>query len=547
MATKRAAIVGGGVSGIVTARVLLSEGHEVTLFEASKSAGAEAAPKPAHPKADLGGVWAENYAGFAVQTRADCYEFPDEPLPPGSDFTPGPVMKKYIEDYATKHGVTQIVRHAQVESVEKIDSGYSVHFVEGEQYLVEEFDLVVVATGVYGKASKSIPEWPGSASFEGEIIHASEMTEASMCQGKVVVVGFGKSAFDCVQVASRQEGTSATLLFREAHWCVPRKILGLVPIEYATFNRFGSACLLPKWPNASACENAVHATHLLPAFWRLVSRIFKFQFGLKGDLVPEKDFIDDFWCGHGVLPHPTFFSSAARGDFRTLKGEIKEIRPKSLLLKSGEEIDCDVLVAATGYKLGQSFLPEEVQALREYDGMWLYRNMVHPEFPNLIFLNSNTTTFTNITTASIQARWLAELLNGRFELPTALEMKQEIKKVQDWKRSTMPSAGPSRASMIQTHQVHYYDELLVEMGARRRRKQGCFSGLKEIVDPYRPRDYNTIVTGEFKSRAAECAQPGKHQFGSCFEFLSLNSFSFSWSNTSWLSREMSLFTSSTLS
>jgi len=262
--------------------------------------------------------------------------------------------------------------------------------------------------------------------------------------------------------------------------------------------------------------------------------------------VPEKGFIDDFWCGHGVLPHPTFFSSAARGDFKTIKGEIREVRPKSLLLESGEEIDCDTLVAATGYKPGQSFLPANLQSLREDDGMWLYQNMVHPEFPNLIFLNSNTTTFTNITTASIQARWLAELLNGRFSLPSALEMKQEIEKVKDWKRSTMPHAGASRASMIQTHQVHYYDELLVEMGARRHRKQGCFSGLKEILDPYRPRDYNSIVTGEFKTRPTECAKPGVQQSGSCFAFLSWSSRDVSSSRASWFPSDFTFFTPSLL-
>lgn len=513
MTAKKVAIIGGGVSGVVTARVLLSEGHDIVLFEPSS----------------LGGVWAENYAGFGVQTPANLYEFPDEPLPSGSDFTRGPVMKKYIEDYAQKHGVMQKVRHASVQSLERSNGGYSVQFVEEGQTLVDEFDWVVVATGVYGKASKFIPAWSGSESFEGEILHASDMTEASMCKGKVVVVGFGKSAFDCVQLAAKQ-GDSASLLFRESHWCVPRKILGLVPFEYATFNRLGSACLLPKWPNATSCEHAVHATRILPAFWRLVSEIFKFQFGLKGDLVPEKSFIDDFWCGHGVLPHPTFFSGAANGDFETIKGEIKEIRPRSLLLKSGEEIDCDLLIAATGYKTGQSFLPAQLQSCREEDGLWLYQNMVHPEFPNLIFLNSNTTTFTNITTASIQARWLAELLNGRFSLPVPSQMNLEIEKVKEWKRRTMPHAGPSRASMIQTHQVHYYDELLLEMGARPHRKQGWFSGLKEIFDPYRPRDYRSIVTGEFKNRPAECSQPGVADLGSGCGRFSWSSLVFSLSS-----------------
>merc|ERR1712056_100931 len=77
---------------------------------------------------------------------------------------------------------------------------------------------------------------------------------------------------------------------------------------------------------------------------------------------------------------------------------------------SGEEIPADVVIFGTGFKQNMDFLPAEVRAHREEDGLWLYRQMVHPDCPSLFFVNSNTTTFTNITTAAIQARWLAELL-----------------------------------------------------------------------------------------------------------------------------------------
>merc|ERR1712032_929168 len=60
----------------------------------------------------------------------------------------------------------------------------------------------------------------------------------------------------------------------------------------------------------------------------------------------------------------------------------------------------------------------EILDLKEKDGFWLYRQMVHPDYPTIIFLNSETTTFTNITTASVQARWLVELLAGTFKLPS---------------------------------------------------------------------------------------------------------------------------------
>merc|ERR550537_917460 len=139
--------------------------------------------------------------------------------------------------------------------------------------------------------------------------------------------------------------------------------------------------------------------------------------------------------------------------------------------------------------------------------------MILPGNPRLVFLNCETTTFTNITTASLQARWLAELLAGNHKLPSPADQKKSIAETQEWKRRTMPNAGASRAYMIQTHQVHYYDQLLKDMGASVRRKRGNFliKAIKEIFDPYRPRDFDTIITGDFKNIEGEKAEPGDMQ------------------------------------
>ena len=61
---RRVAIVGAGVSGLATARILLAQGLECTLFER----------RPA-----LGGVWADGYLNFGVQIQRELYEFPDWP------------------------------------------------------------------------------------------------------------------------------------------------------------------------------------------------------------------------------------------------------------------------------------------------------------------------------------------------------------------------------------------------------------------------------------------------------------------------------------
>merc|ERR1711862_1044074 len=79
-------------------------------------------------------------------------------------------------------------------------------------------------------------------------------------------------------------------------------------------------------------------------------------------------------------------------------------------------------------------------------------------------------------------------------LPSKEEMEADVVEKKAWKRSTMPNAGAARAYMIQTHQVHYYDQLI-----------------KDVFDPYRPRDFGSIITGEFKNRPREQAKPGDAQ------------------------------------
>jgi hypothetical protein len=51
------------------------------------------------------------------------------------------------------------------------------------------------------------------------------------------------------------------------------------------------------------------------------------------------------------------------------------------------------------------------------------------------FLGCNATTFEALTTVSLQARWLAELLKNRHRLPERQEMMRNIEEMKRWKRS----------------------------------------------------------------------------------------------------------------
>ena len=90
--TKKVAILGAGVAGLATARSLLGEGFECTLFERNSL---------------LGGVWSDGYINFGVQVQRELYEFPDWPIPENTpDFASGPIIEKYLSDFSDHFKIT---------------------------------------------------------------------------------------------------------------------------------------------------------------------------------------------------------------------------------------------------------------------------------------------------------------------------------------------------------------------------------------------------------------------------------------------------------
>ena len=129
----------------------------------------------------------------------------------------------------------------------------------------------------------------------------------------------------------------------------------------------------------------------------------------------------------------------------------------------------------------------------ERDGLYLYRNVLPPQLPDLAFIGSEGSTFNNILTHSLQAQWLKRVLSGQLQLPTVGQMEKVIEKEQAWKRTWMPGTS-ARASIWQLHMMKYHDTLCKDMGVPHKRKGNL---LAEMFMPYQAVDYAAI----FRSRA----------------------------------------------
>jgi len=477
---KRIAIVGAGVAGLQTARLLHEKGFQCCIFEKAEN---------------VGGVWRENYADFGLQVPKELYEFPGFAYPNDHDvnlFPSGPQVQSYIEHYAEEFHLKDLIRFGTpVAALEpRRGGGWHVSFSsQGGVLQVEDFDFCVMCTGMYS-SNPNLPKVPGMEAFQGEILHSCTFRDKEQVRGKrVVVVGGGKSAVDNA-VAAAKEGLSSMLLYRDAHWPVPRYLLNLIPFKWGTYSRFGHF-MLPASHTMGGFATWFHAVFvpLKWLFWRIVELMFCLQFHLRGDAVPETPIEIDLFTGGQILNYE--YRDLLQADqVKAMKGSIQRFAEKAVVV-DGIELPADVVIYGTGflksYDLFDKVTREKLAAAR--DGLYLFRNIIPPGVADLAFVGSEVSTFNNILTHGLQALWLQKMLTGQMKLPKAADMQRIVEKEQAWKRSWMP-ASSARASIWQLHMMTYHDNLCQDMHVKHKRKG--YNVLAEIFAPYSAIDYKDL-------------------------------------------------------
>jgi len=272
-------------------------------------------------------------------------------------------------------------------------------------------------------------------------------------------------------VAAAKVAESSTLLFRDMHWPVPRYLLDIVPFKWGTYSRFGHSTLPGHW-DMSFSARCLHflASPLKWLWWRIVELMFRFQFGLRGDFVPNTRIEHDLFTGGQILSYE-FRDMLRAGQVQAQKGAIAHFTETGVVLADGTEMEVDIVVFGTGFTKSYAYLDPALRKRlgRENDGLYLYRNIFPTQVQDLCFIGAEVSTFNNILTQGLQALWLRRVLTGQISLPSAEAMGQTIAKEQAWKRSWMPKKG-DRAAILQLHKMAYHDQLCRDMGVNARRK-----------------------------------------------------------------------------
>jgi len=494
---KKIGIIGAGVGGLIAAKTFLEEGFDCEVLER---------------KGSLGGVWENGYHSLRLQLPKESYEFLDWPMPASYPTFPScDQIVSYLNSYARHFRVAKKIQFNC--RVDKLERGpgekrwtLRCHDTRRNADFEKAYDFIVICNGLY--STPRVPDFPNQDQFNGRIVHSSLFEDPELAQdSKVVVIGFGKSALDRAEDAA-QRAEQVTLVFRQAHWPVPRKFFGLLDSKYMVSRIV--AAFLPLYQHPGRWEKRLHkfGGWLVWSFWRIMEFVLRVQYRLKSaGTLPTSRLERDLFTGDFVAS-PSIYSLIHNGKIRTERATIKQFTSDGVELSNGTHIVADTVVLGTGWEYDRSFLPDEFQAAMEEDGLYLYRHILRPDIPRIAFVGL-ASTFSNSLSDYLEARWLVAMLRGDMNLPDRGQMSREIEEMKAWKRKIMPDQQ-SRGSLLQLHILHYHDELLRDLKINFRRKRNVFA---ELFGAYLPADYKDIPSVYHRIKVLPSSvKPSNQQF-----------------------------------
>ncbi|MEB3151591.1 MAG: NAD(P)-binding domain-containing protein [Sphaerospermopsis sp.] len=487
MNIQKICVIGAGVSGLVAAKTFLEEGYDITVFE---------------KQANLGGVWEKtrSYPGQNLQNTRDTFCFSDFPMPESySEFPTAEDMRNYLQSYADYFGVTdKIYLQTEVLKItEKAENqpGWvvNVRHQKGENIDVMEyeFDFILMCNGTF--SIPKIPHVPGFQDFivsGGKILHSTQFNDAAIIDNKhVIVVGFGKSAADIATLAV-ELSKECTLVFRRALWKIPKYIFNRINYKHIFLTRFAEIWF--RYHKLRGVEKLLHTIGkpLVWMFWRMNEKLMSWQFNLDAcGLVPEIPMEKSFTCTGNLAPE-NFYEYVISGKIHAKKTEITRYFPGGVELKSGERIAADVVIFGTGFRQDVPLLPEKYRHLLidEQGNFHLYRNLIHPEIPNIGFVGYSSS-FISQLTAEVGVWWLLEYVKGNLKLPSLAEIYSQMDRQFAWDKAHVPS-GVAIGTCVIPFSVHYLEELIQDMGIKIRGNGS--QPLQGMMETFNPLTYQKI-------------------------------------------------------
>lgn len=395
---QRVAVIGAGPGGLISARWLLSQGFEPTVFEQAPILGGQWTGLQG-----ISGVW----PGMHTNTSRILTAFSDLAHGDERTFLPSDDVLAYLQRYAALFDVERRIRLST--KVTRIDR-------QGGQWVVEHggdaevFDKVVVASGRF--RAPVLPEVPGLDTFTGSggVVTTFQFRGAERYRGRsVLVAGCAVSALEIASELAHSGAARVVVTQRRQRYVLPKFAAG-VPSDHRIFTRYGTLA----------------GEGLPPAEVDRQLREIVVEAGGSPEQYGAPDPGPSLFAA-GVTLSQQYLPLVAEGRI-AVRPWLRSVSGNEVAFGDGDTEPFDALVFGTGFALDIPFLSEDVARTLDVDAVHLDtdRHTFHPDLPGLAFVGMWDQSGGYFVPLELQARWIAYTWGGTIPAPDPSEQRGAI-------------------------------------------------------------------------------------------------------------------------
>jgi cation diffusion facilitator CzcD-associated flavoprotein CzcO len=318
-----------------------------------------------------------------------------------------------------EHGIDRKIRfghRVKRASWSSADARWTVEVERGDRKDVALFtcNFLFMCSGYYDYAQGYTPEFPGSERFRGRIVHPQKWSEDVEYAGKrVVVIGSGATAVTLVPSMAKT-AAHVTMLQRSPTYIVSlpsedRLASGLrriLPTRVAYGITRWKNVLVTMWLYRFCRRNPTRARALIT---RWLTNELGPGYDVSTHFNPRYDPWEQRMC---LVPDSDLFQALRQGRASIVTDQIETFTEKGLKLRSGTELEADLIVTATGLNLlPLGGLEATVDGVRvDFAKTVAYKGMMFSDVPNLALAVGYTNASWTLK-AELICRYVCRLLN----------------------------------------------------------------------------------------------------------------------------------------
>ena len=400
-------VVGAGISGIGAGYHLqtMSPDRSYVILEG---------------RGDIGGTWdLFRYPGVRSDSDMHTLGYSFKPWKADKSIADGPSIMAYLRETVAEHGIDRHIRFHHLVRTAEWDSDearwtLTVHRADTGVDVTITCNYLFMCSGYYSYKAGYTPDFPGRERFQGTVVHPQEWPADLDYRGKrVVVIGSGATAVTLVPAMAAQ-AAHVTMLQRSPTYVASGPDVDRVNALLRKVLPDRAAYALTRAKNVTMQQLLYRRTRTKPEQVRkyLLDKTreqLPAGYDVDRHFSPSYNPWDQRLC---LVPNGDLFQAISKGTASVVTDRIRTFDETGIELESGEHLDADVIVTATGLQLvtlGEVSFVVDGEPV-DFADTWTYKGFAYSDVPNLAstfgYINASWTLRADLT-----CEYVCRLLN----------------------------------------------------------------------------------------------------------------------------------------